>query len=175
MHEHVSRLTAQNRRCGAAEVLAVIDRADAGGDAEFDVWHLALAAFAANLPHGFYDVQHAASGRRLAAVDHATAGLDRQIALERKISLLEKCFVISAAKAQVLDLDHDDGDVIVIEIEAANIFVRDAGHFEGALARLRDPSDQRIGAIMRAGAGVVALAPTEQINGWLAHALGALG
>ena len=50
---------AQYRRSGAAEVFAVIDRANAAADAELDIGHLAIAAFAANLPDGLEDVQHA--------------------------------------------------------------------------------------------------------------------
>ena len=52
-------------------------------------------SFAADLPDGFDDVQHAAGGRRLAAVDHAAAGLDRQVAFEREIGFLEEGFVVT--------------------------------------------------------------------------------
>src|SRR5688500_12355620 len=78
------RFASENCRGGAAEVFAVIDRADACADAELDVRHLARAAFTADLPHRFENVQHAACRRRLTAVDHAAAGLNRQIAFESK-------------------------------------------------------------------------------------------
>src|SRR5258706_601901 len=111
------RFSAENRRGGAAEILAVVDRADAGADAEFYIRHLALAAFAANLPDGFDHVEHAAGGRRLATVDHAAAGLDRQIAFEREVGLLEKGFVVAAAKTQIFALDHDTRDVFIVSIQ----------------------------------------------------------
>src|SRR4029434_2538173 len=123
------------------EVFAVVDGADAGGDAELDIWHLAIAALAANLPDGFEHVQHAAGGRRLAAVDHAAAGLDRQIAFERKIGFFEERLVVSPAKAQVFDLNHHDRNIIVVEIQTADVLVRDTRHVESAFAGLRDAGD----------------------------------
>jgi len=86
-------------------------------------------------------VQHAAGSRRLAAVDHAAAGLDRQIAFEREIGFLEERLVVSAAKAQVFDLNHHDRNIIVVEIQTADVLVRDTRHVESAFAGLCDAGD----------------------------------
>src|SRR5690349_24790140 len=109
-------------------------------------------------------MQHAARGGRLAAVDHAAAGLNRQIAFEGEIGALEKRFIVAPAKAEIFDLNHYDRNIVVVKIETADVFVRDAGHFERALAGLSDSGNQWIGAIARPAARVVALAPAEQID-----------
>src|SRR6266576_5583332 len=107
-HDHDLRFASQDSRCSAAEAFSVVDRADAGRNAKFNIRHLPLAAFAANLADGLQHVQHAAGGRWLTAVDHAAAGLNRQIALESEIGFLEERLVVSPAKTQVFDLDHHD-------------------------------------------------------------------
>src|SRR6185295_3163229 len=142
-----SRLTSQDCRRGAAEIFAVVNRADSGRDAELDIGYLAVAAFAANLPYGFDDVQHTAGGRRLAAVDHAAAGLDRQIAFECEVGILEKGLVVAPAEAEIFDLNHDDGNIVVIEIQTADIFVRDARHLKRPFTGMSNSGDQRVGAI----------------------------
>ena len=106
-------------------------------------------------------MQHAAGRRRLAAVDHAPAGLNRQIAFEGEAGLFEECLIVFAAEAEIFDLEHDDGNVVVIEIETANILVRYARHIESPLPGLRDAGNQRVSAIARSIARVVALTPTE--------------
>ena len=106
-------------------------------------------------------MQHAAGRRRLAAVDHAAAGLNRQIAFEGEVGLFEECLIVFAAEAEIFDLEHDDGNVVVIEIETANILVRYARHIESPLPGLRDAGNQRVSAIARSIARVVALTPTE--------------
>src|SRR5262249_37167028 len=105
-------------------------------------------------------MQHASGGRRLAAVDHAAAGLNRQIALECKVGLFKEGFVVSAGESQVLKLNHHDGNVIVVEIETANVFVGNSGHIESSLSGLRNARNQRISAITRPEACVIAFAPT---------------
>src|SRR4029453_417369 len=122
-----------------------------------NVGHLTITTFAANLPHGFKDMQHAAGRRWLAAVDHTAAGLDRQVAFESEIGFLEKCLVVSSAKTQIFYLNHDDGNVVIVEIQTTDVFVRDAGHGESALAGFGDAGNQRVGAIARPVARVVAL------------------
>src|SRR5207237_3208668 len=116
-------LISQNGRGGATEILAVVYRANTGRNAELDIRHLPLAAFTADLAHGFEHVQHAAGRRWLAAVDHAAAGLNRQIAFEGEVGFFEECLIVFAAEAEIFDLEHDDGNVVVVEIETANILV----------------------------------------------------
>src|SRR5215813_12853589 len=110
-----SRFVTQNRCSGAAKILAIINGPYTGGDAKFQTRHLTLTALAANLAHRFEHVQHAAGRGRLAAIDHAAAGLDWQIAFERKVGPFEECLVVSAAEAEVFDLNHDDRDVVVVK------------------------------------------------------------
>src|SRR5215470_16382342 len=158
---------------GAAEILTVVHGADAGRNTELDIGDLALAGFTADLAHGFDHVQHAARRRRLAAIDHAAARLNRQITFECEVGLFKECFVVSTTEAEIFDLDHHDRDVIVVEIETANVLARHACHVESPFAGLGDARNQRVGAIARPEARVVTLAPPQEIHRRLAHALGA--
>src|SRR6266478_6525258 len=98
-HEHALHGISENGRSGAAEILAIIYGSDAGRNTKLDIRHLPFAAFTADLTHGFEHVQHAARRRRLAAVDHAPARLDRQIAFEGEVGLFEERFVVSTTES----------------------------------------------------------------------------
>ena len=97
----------------------------------------------------------------MATVDHAAAGLNGQVAFESEIGFLEKSFIVLAAKSKIFNLNHDDRNVVVVEIQTADIIVCHAGHREGALACLFDTGDERVCPIAWSIAGVIAFAPAE--------------
>src|SRR5581483_2509873 len=141
----------------------------------FRVRHLPLAAFAAQLAHGFDDVQRAAGSGRLSDVDHAAASLDRQLAFEREIAALVKTHVALGAKAEIFDLQVNHDDVIVVELEEIDIAVFHTGHFHGDFAGVLDAHDQRIRTCARTVRRIASFTEALQVNRFFAQFFGALG
>ena len=86
-------------------------------------------------------MQHSAGRRRLAAIDHAAAGLDRQLSFDRKVSPFEITDVALGAKAEIFDLQINDDDVIVVELQEIDVAVPYASHFHRHFPRIGDSHD----------------------------------
>ena len=79
-------------------------------------------------------MQGSAGGGWLAAVDHAAAGLNRQLSLEREVGSFEIIEIALGAKAEIFDLEINDDDVVVVKFEKMDIAMFYAGHFHGHFA-----------------------------------------
>src|SRR5439155_22404900 len=136
-----SNLISENRYRAAAKILSVGKDSQSGNESNLGAGDLSVAAFAAQLARGFYDVQHSAGRGRLAAIDHAAAGLNRQLSFNRKVGAFKITDVALGAKAEIFDLQINDDDVIVVEFQKIDIAVAYAGHFHGHFPRIGDSHD----------------------------------
>src|ERR1043166_6792808 len=118
----------------AAEILAVGQNAQSAYESNLGIGHLSVAAFTSKLSYRLQDMKRSAGRRWLAAVDHAAAGLDRQLSLERKIRPLVITHVAFGTETEIFDLQVNNDDVVVIELEKIYVAVFDVGHFH------RDPA-----------------------------------
>src|SRR5712691_695514 len=102
----------QHQGRARAPVASVIDPTDAGYQRVLGVLDLALAAFAAQLPHRLDQVVRRA--RRLARGNLAAAGVERQIAVMGEIVVADELSAFARfAEAEGLELQHDGDDEVV--------------------------------------------------------------
>ena len=122
----------------------------------FGVLHLALAAFAEELAHGFDQVGAAAREAGLSRGDLSAAGVQRQVAVEGEVMLADEVAALAMlAEAEHFHLQHDGDDEVVVGMEGADVRRRHAGLRECALAGDEVPGlghidDGFVGAIVGA-------------------------
>src|SRR5205085_1079280 len=109
--------------------------AGAVGDREIAIWHLHLGmGFAAQLPHGFNDLGHAAAVDGMVAAEPAAVGVERQLAdAGNEIAVGDEFAALAfLAEAEVFKLhQHGDGEA-VIDRGVFDVFRRNTGFLERA-------------------------------------------
>src|SRR5262252_4544577 len=107
----------------------------------------------------------------LATIDHAAAGLNRQLSSKREVRSFEVTEIALGAKAEILDLQVNDDDVIVVKLEKIDVTVFYAGHLHRHLARVFHTHHERVGSGPRAVRRIAPLAKAFEINRALAQLL----
>src|SRR5215467_7075296 len=101
---------------------------------------------------------------RLAAIDHAAAGLNRQLSFKREVRSFEVTEIALGAKAEILDLQVNDDDVIVVKLKKIDAAVFYAGHLHRHLARVFHTHHERVGSGPCAVRGIAPLAKAFEID-----------
>src|SRR5215510_9225975 len=161
----------QNGHRATTEIFAVGENAQSRNQSNLCVGDLSIAAFTAQLPYPLQDVQSSTRGGWLATIDHAAARLNRQLSFEREVGSFEVTEIALGAKAEILDLQVNDDDVIVVKLEKIDVAVFYARHLHRHLARVFHTHHERVGSGPRAVRGIAPLAKTFEIDGAFAQLL----
>src|SRR5262245_53582569 len=122
-----------------------------GDEAEFRVLDLALAAFAAHLPHALDDVQPAL---HVGLREVAAGSVDRELAAERDAAAAidEGAGLALAAEAGMLEPEQHRHGEVVVELRHVDVPRRHAGHAVGvgdAVALMRQIPPFALAQVLR--------------------------
>src|SRR5580704_11675450 len=107
----------------------------AGGEDDITVLDLALAAFPAQLAHGFGKSSQIA---KMVAGQQPARGVDRNRAAGADRARLHECAALALfAPSVVLQLEQDLAGETVVELGAVDVMERDIGLLEGLFLRGR--------------------------------------